>query len=501
MQRFSQPMQQAGGPGVTGLTLVAASQLLQRGDLTSEDYVTALLLVCQQQARLNAFITIDPDAVLEDARRADLARAAGAALGPLHGVPLAIKDNINTRRLPTSGGTVALKGNRPSRDAVAVERLQEAGAIVLGKTNLHELAMGWTSNNPSFGRVENPHGATRIAGGSSGGSAAAVAAFMVPAAIGTDTNGSIRIPASFCGIAGLRPSLGRYPVSGIVPLAHSLDTLGPMARSVADIALLDRVMHGRQPPGVPTRAATLRIGISPQFFLAGLGAEVGVIFESARRRLIDRGVEFVFADIPDLAAMVDGVASSLIRYEAARSLPQYLAEHAPAVSMQSLVATAGADLHLGHLLKQQRPSDDNYRRALIQRDRLREAYRVHFRRHRIAALMHPVVRMPAPVADVRFISPAPDVVIDGRPISARDAFGGNVTPASLAGCPVLVLPAGLTSEGLPVGLSFEALPGEDDALLMLGIALESFLGSAPSPAAGLFASRPQSHQFPELSSL
>jgi mandelamide amidase len=169
--------------------------------------------------------------------------------------------------------------------------------------------------------------------------------------------------------------------------------------------------------------------------------------------------------------------------------------------MQSLVAAAGADLHLDHLLKQQWPSDNDYRRALIQRDRLREAYRAYFRRHRIAALMHPAVRMPAPVADVRFISPAPDVIIDGRPISARDAFGANVTPASLVGCPILVLPAGLASDGLPVGLSFEALPGEDDALLTLGTALESILGYAPPPAAGLLASRPQSHQLPELSSL
>jgi mandelamide amidase len=132
---------------------------------------------------------------------------------------------------------------------------------------------------------------------------------------------------------------------------------------------------------------------------------------------------------------------------------------------------------------------------------LQEAYRAHFQRHRIAALMHPVARMPAPAIDTRFISPAPDVAIDGRSVSARDAFGANVTPASLAGCPVLVLPAGLTADGLPVGLSFEALPGDDDQLLKLGIVLESFLGSAPRAARESLALRPEGDQLPESSSL
>ena len=501
MQRSAQPIQQDGPSGVAGLTLVEASQRLRLGDLTSEDYATALLQACREQSGLNAFITIDADAVLEDARRADLARVAGATLGPLHGVPMAIKDNINTRRLPTSGGTAALKQNRPARDAAVIERLQMAGAIVLGKTNLHELAMGWTGNNPSFGQARNPHAAGRIAGGSSGGSAAAVAALMAPAAIGTDTNGSIRIPASFCGVVGLRPSLGRYLTAGIVPLAHSLDTIGPMARTVEDIVLLDAVMGGRQPDRDTGNATRLRVGISPEFFLTGLDAEIALIFESARRRLSDHGVDFIIADMPDVAAMVAGVTPCIIHHEVARSLPQYLAEHAPTVSMQMLIAAAGPELSLDNLHQQLSSSDQNYRRALVQRDRVREAYRAHFQRHHIAALMHPVTRMPAPATDTRFISPAPDVVINDRPVSARDAFGTNVAPASLAGCPVLVLPAGLTADGLPVGLSFEALPGHDDQLLNLGLVLEDLLKSAPHAVSDPLTLRPQRQQSLEPSIL
>ncbi|WP_441252757.1 amidase family protein [Tardiphaga sp. 71_E8_N1_1] len=473
-----------GQHGFATLTLVDAAILLQRGDLTSEAYTQALLEACARQAGMNAFIAIDPGAVLDAARAADRARHGGAVSGPLHGVPLAIKDNIHTGCLRTSAGTVALKNNRPPHASEVVRRLKSAGAIVLGKTNMHELAMGWTGNNPGFGRVANPHGPAAIAGGSSSGSAAAVAAFMAPAAIGTDTNGSIRIPAALCGIVGLRPSMGRYPVEGIVPLAPSLDTLGPMARTVADVALLDRVMRGVPAASLP-RPEAVRIGVSPEFFLSTLDTEVAATFEATMRRLQERDVEIVVADIPSLAAMVEGVAHGVIAHEAARSLPQYLAEYAPQITMRQLVASAGTDLDLAGLLYRSPPSMADLRRASTLRKRLQDAYRSHFQTYRLSALLHPVPKMPAPPADVRFVSPAPDVMINGNLVSAREAFGGNVTPASLAGCPVLALPAGHTRDGRPIGVALEALPGDDDGLLLLGADVERMLGFAsPIGASG-----------------
>lgn len=460
---------------LAALTLTQAAQLLRAGDLTAERYVTVLLQRCGEHAGLNAFIAIDPAATLAAAAAADAARREGATRGPLHGVPIAIKDNINTRELPTSGGTAALRGHRATCDAAVIARLRAAGAVILGKTNLHELAMGWTGNNAVFGATGNPHAPGHIAGGSSGGSAAAVAARLAPAAIGTDTNGSIRIPSSFCGVVGLRPSLGRYPLDGVMPLSPVLDTVGPLARTVEDIALLDAVMRGAPVPAGHIAAPSLRgarIGVVRDVHLAGLSADVASVFEIGRDRLARHGAVLVDIDMPELAALIDGAAPALIRHDATRMLPAYLAAHAPGVSMAALVVAAGRDLRLGDLAA----DDDAYAHALACCARVRAVRGAAFVRHGLAALLHPVVPMAAPPADPRFVSPAPDVVIDGRQVTAREAFGRPVAPASLAGAPVLVLPAGSTPAGLPVGVALEGKAGGDDALLRLAVAVEAALG-------------------------
>ncbi|MGY3563976.1 Asp-tRNA(Asn)/Glu-tRNA(Gln) amidotransferase A subunit family amidase [Bradyrhizobium sp. USDA 4463] len=461
------------------LTLAQAAHLLRTGEVSAEYYARVLLQRCEQHVALNAFITIDPSAVLVAAHRADAARAAGAAPGPLHGVPIAIKDNINTSDLPTSGGTAALRGHRTRADAVVVTHLRQAGALVLGKTNLHELAMGWTGNNAAFGRTDNPHASGHITGGSSGGSAAAVAAGLAPAAIGTDTNGSIRIPAAFCGIAGFRPSVGRYPLDGVVPLSPVLDTVGPMARTVEDIVLLDAVMRGATPPPHDAARPSLhgvRIGIVPDIHPAGLSAEVAAVFAACCDRLAGHGAVLVRFGMPELAALVDGVAPALIRHDAAQALPAYLAEYAPEVSMAALVAAAQRDLHL-QTLGQDAAASEAYAQALDRRAQLRVARHAQMARHGLSALLHPVVPMAAPLADPTPISPAPDVVIDGRVVAARDAFGRPVASAGLTGTPVLVLPGGATPSGLPVGLALEGEAGGDDTLLQLSRAVEAVLGA------------------------
>src|SRR5262249_39164407 len=195
----------------TELGVTEAAEALSTGTLTAEALAEALLARCVAAAPLNAFISLEPDKVRAEARRADQHRQRGASLGPLHRVPLVIKDNIDTAGYPTTAGTPALAAHRPKHNAPVVQRLLEAGALILGKANLQELAYGPTSNNAAFGPVRNPYDPTRIPGGSSGGTACAVAARLAPAALGTDTAGSVRVPASLCGVISFRPTTLRWP--------------------------------------------------------------------------------------------------------------------------------------------------------------------------------------------------------------------------------------------------------------------------------------------------
>src|ERR1700722_18664315 len=226
------------------LGVADAAAAIRTGATTAEALADALLARVAAHKSLNAFITVEPDKVRAAARTADQQRASGAALGPVHGVPLALKDNLDTVDYPTTGGTPGLTGNRPKRNAVIAQALFDAGAIALGKCNLHELAYGITNNNAAFGPARNPYAPDRIPGGSSGGTGVAVAARLAPGGVGTDTGGSVRVPAALCGIVGFRPSTGRWSQVGVVPISHTRDTPGPMARNVADCALMDGVVCG-----------------------------------------------------------------------------------------------------------------------------------------------------------------------------------------------------------------------------------------------------------------
>src|ERR1700722_16187689 len=238
----------AGGGGSGGnaelcnLSAVEAVAHMSQGALTAERYAQALLANCQAAHALNAFIALEPARVLEAARARDHERRDGAKPGPLFGLPIPVKDSVNTRDYPTTGGTPALRHFRPAEDAPVVAALRDAGALVLGKTNLHELSYGWTSNNLAFGAVRNPYDQSRIPGGSSGGTAAAIAARLAPLGIAEDTEGSIRVPAAFCGIAGFRPTTGRYSTDGCVPISPLFDQVGPHARSLADLVLFDSLV-------------------------------------------------------------------------------------------------------------------------------------------------------------------------------------------------------------------------------------------------------------------
>src|SRR3974390_417380 len=230
------------------LSVVEAVARLKRGETTAEHYASALLGRCGQAKAWNHFIPLPQEGVMEAARAADRRRTSGVKLGPLHGLPIPVKDSVNTKDMPTTGGTPALRHFKPKQDAAIVRTLVDAGAIVMGKTNLHELSCGWTSNNQAFGAVHNPYDVRRIPGGSSGGTAVAVATRMAPLGVAEDTEGSIRVPAAMCGIAGFRPTTGRYATTGAVPISPLFDQVGPHARTVGDLALFDSVVTGDWSP-------------------------------------------------------------------------------------------------------------------------------------------------------------------------------------------------------------------------------------------------------------
>src|SRR5438132_10650188 len=300
-----------GAPAARGevleLTATEALSAIAAGDLRAETYAAILLGRARSLRNLNVLISQVPEQVLEAARAADKARAHGHLLGPLHGLPLLIKDNINSAALPTTAGTPSLIGNRPRANAHVLDALLRAGGILFGKANMHELAFGITSNNGAFGPVRNPYDPSKIPGGSSGGNAAGVAARFAPAGIGSDTGGSTRIPAALCGVVGFRPTVGRYAGTGtlagvreVVPIAHTRDTPGPVARSVADVALLDAVITG-QPRTLPRADRHgLRLGVARRSFFADLDPGLEEVVDEALDPIQDRGGVVLEVDVPHL---------------------------------------------------------------------------------------------------------------------------------------------------------------------------------------------------------
>jgi mandelamide amidase len=332
----------AAGISLAELGAVAAVEAMRDGDIKAEDYPGTLLDRAQQVANLNAFISLNRDMVLEAARAADKARASGVPLGLLHGLPIPVKDSVDTRALPTSDGTRALRNFTPKDDAAVLKPLFAQGAILMGKTNLHELSFGWTSNNAVFGPVRNPYHRDRIPGGSSGGSAAAVAARIAPLAIAEDTWGSIRVPATMCGLAGLRPSYGRYPDDGIMPLTtDKFDQVGPLARSVADLALFDAVLTGEPRQVTATPLAGVRLGV-PEDFFAGLDPEVERVSNEALQRLKAAGATLVRAELPEPARDATSIAVTIVGFEAAPSITSFLEQQVPGISFDQMFQQASA---------------------------------------------------------------------------------------------------------------------------------------------------------------
>lgn len=464
---------------VTEKTIVELQAAMRDGAITSaglvEAYLARIEAYDRRGPRLNAIVAVNPRA-RDEAAALDRERASRGPRGPLHGIPIVVKDNFDLAGLPTTAGTIAFATLYPSDDAFQVKKLREAGAVILAKTNLQELASGIVTVGSMGGQTLNPYNLLRNPGGSSGGTGAAVAASFAAAGLGSDTCGSIRIPASHNALVGMRSTRGLSSRDGVVPLSHTQDVAGPLARTVMDVAILLDATVGVDPADPTTK---LGEGHTPPSYRDGLkdgalkGARIGVLrslFGDAPedneagavvRRAIDEmkkhGAETLDVTVPGLDDLLTG--SSVIDAEFKFDLAEYLS-HVPNPPVKSLAEIVeGGMVHVAvdpsarRRNAVQNQDTDAYRRARIKRDTIRQAVTAAFEEHRLDAMIYPAMRR----------KPA----LIGEPQG-----GSNCQLSASSGLPALAVPAGVTPDGLPIGFELLGRAFDEARLLSLAYAYE-----------------------------
>ena len=457
------------------LSLAEAAARIRRRDLTSTALVQALLARTDElNPRLNAFITVARESALRDAATLDAEAATGHFRGPLHGVPLAIKDNIDTAGTRTTVASLVFDDRVPTQDAFVVSRLRQAGALLLGKTNLHEFAMGGSSATSYFGPVHNPWALDRVPGGSSGGSAAAVIAGLVPGALGTDTGGSIRIPAAWCGLVGLKPTYGLVSLRGIFPLIYSLDHCGPMTRSVQDAALLLTSMVGYEkhdvasvehPPENYLQAmrqpvAGLRLGIPRQPFFDRLDGNTAVAIEAAIQILKGLVASVKDCHLPS----TDALDWTILRAaEVAAVHEDTFRRHAGSYSLQTRGVVEGTVKEL---------DDPNETGASRAADIVRAGWQLAELRKTIDDAFDDfdLVALPTNRVGPRLITEELAREEKPSPLEPENTF--NSLAFNLYGIPAISIPCGFSPEGLPIGLMIAGPRFSEGKVLALAAAFE-----------------------------
>lgn len=473
-------------------------QMLQEGTLTSEELTAACLERIEKlNPSLNAFITVDTEGALQQAREVDARRARGEDLHPLAGVPIAIKDNIVTENVETTAASRILAGWIPPYDATVITRLKEAGLPILGKTNLDEFAMGSSTEFSAFGPTRNPWDESLVPGGSGGGSAAAVASYMAPLALGSDTGGSIRGPGSYTGTVGVKPTYGAVSRYGLGALASSLDQIGPVSRTVADAAALQEIISGHDPldstslPEAPTGlseavaqtnapdAAKLRIGVVKQLSGAGYAPDVEEAFARTVAGLEDAGHTVTEVSCPSfdyaLAAyyliMPAEASSNLARFDGMRFGLRVEPESGPVTEETVMAATRAAGFGpevkrrviLGTYVLSAGHYEDYYENALKVRTLMREDFDRAF--SEVDVLVTPATPTTA--------FPLGDRVEDPLAMYASDTAA---VPANMAGTPALSVPNGVTEAGLPTGFQVVAPVGHDAVMYRVAQLVEDLSG-------------------------
>jgi len=413
--------------------------------------------------KLNAFISVDSQTALVEARAAERELTKRQRRGPLHGIPVALKDNISTRNLRTTMGSLILRDFIPTEDATVVRKLRRAGAIVLGKTNLHEFAYGITSENPHYGPVRNPWKTDRIAGGSSGGAAAAVAAGLCAAAIGSDTGGSIRLPSALCGVVGFKPTFGRVSVHGVFPLAPSFDHVGPIARSAQDVALVLECIAGQDPLDTTTvarrdnhfrrqlKGKRVRLGRPNEHFWKDIDAEVRRIVEVALAKFVKSGAEVEDISLPGIIGGIE--AANLIAASEATQV------HERPGFFPARADDYGADVR-ARLEQGAKIRAVDY---LTAQERLRQTrLEIETALEKIDAIVIPTSPIPAPIIG------SDCVEVGDVKMPLRNALVDRNRVGNLTGLPAISVPCGLTRDGLPAALQFVGRRFADAHVIAIG---------------------------------
>ncbi|KAA8994989.1 amidase [Affinibrenneria salicis] len=456
-------------------TAYQITRAIRQGQRRAGDEMRAALLRAQQQQAINSLTWLDETGALAQADALDARQDRGV----LAGLPLVVKDNIDVAGLPTSLGTARLASEPVPQTAQVIQRLQAAGAIVMAKAGMHELASGTSGLNAARGDVLHPFLPEHVPGGSSSGSAAAVAAGIVPLAIGTDTGASVRLPASFCGLVGFRPSLfnnrseRRYPTAGIAPISISRDTAGLLAHSVRDICLVDSVISGEAEAPPRPSLAGMRLGVPRQHFWQHLDPAVETAAKQVLQQLAAAGVILVEADIEQAGKLAVNAGYPLASYEMLRDLPEYLRRRGSQIDFSALRASIRSPDVIALLDDAATVDKQAYDQACRHwKPLLAARYQDYFHRHCLEGIIFPSVPLPPPKT--------PAFQPPGAP-HANDLFRrliANCEPATIVGLPCISLPLARTAAGIPVGIELQFNVGQDLALLSAALTMHALFGRA-----------------------
>ena len=449
---------------LTGLAAAIADRKLSAVEATAG----CLDRIARLDGRLRAFITLDAEGALARARALDADLAVGRRHGPLHGVPLAYKDLCHVRALPTSCGTKTAGYFTSEIECTAVARLTAAGAVTLGKLNMTELALGPFGDNPHHGNVDNPWKPGHVAGGSSSGSGAAVAAGLAYGALGSDTGGSIRLPAACCGIVGIKPTYGRVSRAGAMPLSWSLDHLGPMTRTVRDAALMLEIVAGHDRhdatssprpvdalvAGLERAPAGLRVALPDNYYFEGVTPEVRAAVEAAAGVLASRGARVRTLRLPD-PALLNDVANILARSESA-TIHARVARERP----HELGAAVRSRLEVGFHISAHDYLQAGRLRARLAREFVAEVFA------ETDVVLAPAIPEPPPALDAVTTGPVDEIV------HRMGRFSRLTRPFNVLGLPVVALPCGVVADGRPLGLQIVGRPFDESTILRLAHAYE-----------------------------
>lgn len=456
------------------LSISAIARLYRKRKASPVEVAQVLLSRVERlNPKLNAYLTVTADLAVAAAKKAEseLFRKSPHDRGPLHGVPICLKDNIYTKDVRTTAGSKVIRDFVPFHDAPVADRLKEAGAVLLGKTNMHEFAYGVSNNNPHYGPVRNPWNLERISGGSSGGSAAAVAAGLCYASIGTDTGGSIRIPAALCGIVGFKPGVGRVSAQDVIPLSRTLDFVGPLARSVSDALLvLDPIFTRAEGENAlfarPKTRRRFRLGVPKDFFFHPVAEDVRSVFDEAIHIVQKRCASVRELSIPMLAETED--AGNQIAW------PEATHDHQLSGWFPNFSADYGEDVR-SRLEAGTKVSAIAYLNALEIRGKFIRLLHAAMAEAKVDALVIPTTPISAPLIGQE------KTHIASQEHSIRALLLRNNRPANLAGVPAISIPCGFTADRLPVGLQLISAVTDDVLLLQIAAALERELPGFVTP--------------------